>query len=117
MNPFNKIENEYKSLKKEGTGLFSAIIDQIESNTEKFRFLFSSSENWTDENWQALYDLFDEQHSDLTVGGFYNSSVDKRIYEGTESEIIIFKCHYGNLENEDDCWFWGLDRDLNFETY
>lgn len=108
---------EYKSLKKEGTDLFSALLDKIESNTKKFTFLFSPSENWTDENWQALYDLFNEQYPNIPTGGFHNPSFDERIYEGTEDEIIMFKCYYDNFENEDDCWFWGLDRDLNFETY
>lgn len=52
-----------------------------------------------------LAQKFEEQFPDLTVGGFYNPTI-----EADDGKIISFRCHYDGYGNVKDSWHWDYNR-------
>ena len=66
-------------------------------------FVMNDPSIWTPEQWWALKCEHAQKFHD--IGALYNPEV-----RGIDDGSIEFWCYYDNFDNEDDGWYWNLDR-------
>ena len=66
-------------------------------------FVMNDPSTWTSEQWWALGCEHERNFSD--IGGLENPEV-----RGIDDDYIEFWCYYNNFDNEDDGWYWNLNR-------
>lgn len=64
-------------------------------------------EQWLESDWETVEKEFYEQMSPVMkdIGGFFNPTT-----ESVNENTISFRCFYNNFDNEDEIWYWHINK-------